>query len=194
MALADVVDENSDIEVFDDLLELGVIGLVVAGEVHGENLGLDGWSLGLDLLGEGGELGLGARDEDEVEALVGELKSVLLSDTIGCTGNDGPGTLWTILAKLVDMLALSNHRFELHGTYVCALDSKDLNEHQKPTPELASKPERAHNGKHVPEWLWHIIGKKLAHICGVIKSIAVQTEAQQKVLEGEAQDLVLSNF
>ena len=100
MGLSDVIDQDADIEVLDESSELGVIGLVVAGEVHGESLALNGWALGLDLLGESEELGLGAGDEDEVEALVGELESVLLAHSVGGAGDDSPGTLWSILAEL----------------------------------------------------------------------------------------------
>lgn len=100
MRLSDVVDEDADIEVLDESSEPGVIGLVIAGEVHGEDLALDGWALGLDLLGEGDELGFGAGDKDEVEALVGELKSVLLAHSVGGASDDSPGTLWSILAQL----------------------------------------------------------------------------------------------
>lgn len=100
MRLSDVVDQDADIEILDESSESGIIGLVVAGEVHGEDLTLDGWAFGLNLLREGGELGFGAGDEDEVEALVGELESVLLAHSIGGASDDSPGTLWSILAEL----------------------------------------------------------------------------------------------
>ncbi len=100
VGLSDVVDQDSDVLVLDDGGETGVVGRVVLGEIHSENLGLDQWGLGLDLSGEGDELGFGAGHEDEVEALVGELESVFLAHSVRGAGDDGPGALWSILAEL----------------------------------------------------------------------------------------------
>ena len=100
MGLSDVVDQDADIEILNESSESGVIGLVVAGEVHGEDLALDGRALGFNLLGESDELGFGAGDEDEVEALVGELKSILLAHSVGGPCDNSPGALWSILAQL----------------------------------------------------------------------------------------------
>lgn len=100
MRLSDVVDQDADIEVLNKSSEPGVVGLVIAGEVHGQDLALNRWALGLDLFGEGDELGFGAGDEDKVEALVGELESVLLAQSVRGASDDSPGTLWSILAQL----------------------------------------------------------------------------------------------
>lgn len=100
MALSDVIDEDSDIEVVNESLQLGIVGRVILGEVHGKVFRLDGWRPRLNLLGEGGELGFGARDEEDVEALRGELKGVFLAKAVGRAGDDCPGALWPILAKL----------------------------------------------------------------------------------------------
>lgn len=83
VALADIVDEDTDIEAVDELGESVVIVVVVAGEVHGEDLDLDlAIELGLELVGEGLELGLGSGDENEVEALAGELVGEFLAETV----------------------------------------------------------------------------------------------------------------
>jgi hypothetical protein len=100
VTLSDVVDEDTDIEAVRESLQLGIIGLVVLGEIHSEDLGLDRRGLSFNVMSEGDELGFGAGDEDEVEALVGELEGIFLSKTIRGAGDDGPGALWTILAQL----------------------------------------------------------------------------------------------
>lgn len=56
----------------------------------------------LELSREGVELRLGTRDEDDVEALGGELGSEFLAEAIRCAGDDGPGALLAILAELVN--------------------------------------------------------------------------------------------
>ena len=100
MALSNVIDKDSDVEVVNERLQLGIVGPVVLGEIHGKVFRLDGWRLRLNLLGESGELGFGARDEEDIEALGGELEGVLLAKAVGRAGYDCPGALWPILAKL----------------------------------------------------------------------------------------------
>lgn len=89
VAEADVVDQDGDIELRHQALNVLKILVLVGGEVHGDGLGLD-IVFGLDLGGEGVELALGARDEEDVEALLGELEGVLLSKAVGCAGNERP--------------------------------------------------------------------------------------------------------
>jgi hypothetical protein len=75
VALANVVNQNTNIEPLDNLSHPFVIGVVILREVHSEGLDLDALScvLGLDIGGERIELGGGARDEDEIEPLASEL-------------------------------------------------------------------------------------------------------------------------
>lgn len=100
VALSDVIDEDTDVETGHDRGQLGVVGLVVLGEVHGQDLGLDRRCLGFDVVGERGKLGFSARDKDEIEAFRGELKGVFLPETVGSAGDDCPGAFGSILAQL----------------------------------------------------------------------------------------------
>lgn len=102
VALADVVDEDTDVKALDELAEGVVVGVVVLGKVHGQRLDLDGLDrvLGGDFGGNGIELRLGSRDEDEVEALGGELGGKLLAEAVGGASDYGPGAGLSILAKL----------------------------------------------------------------------------------------------
>lgn len=100
VALSNVVDENSDVEVVNEGLQLGIVRRVVFGKVHSEVFRLDEWRLRLNLLGEGGELGFGARDEEDVETLRGELEGVFLAEPVGRARDDCPGSLGAILAQL----------------------------------------------------------------------------------------------
>jgi len=68
--------------------------------IHRESLGLETGILAPQLVGEGIELRLSARDENEVEALGGELGRKLLAEAIGCASDNSPGALLAILAKL----------------------------------------------------------------------------------------------
>lgn len=102
VALADVVDEDADVEALDKRSEAVVVRVLVLGKVHGEGLDLGrlGGELGLDFAGEGIELRLGSGHEDEVEALGSELSGKLLAETVGGAGDNGPGAGLAILAKL----------------------------------------------------------------------------------------------
>lgn len=101
VAQADVVDEDADVEAFDELAEAGVVGVLVLREVHGEDLGRDLRAiLGGDIGGEGVQLGLGAGDEDEVVALCGERERELLADAIGGASDEGPRAARSKLGKL----------------------------------------------------------------------------------------------
>ncbi|RXK33794.1 hypothetical protein BBD39_07815 [Arsenophonus endosymbiont of Bemisia tabaci Asia II 3] len=89
VAETDVVDQDGDIELRHQALNVLKVFVLVGGKVHGDGLGLD-IVFGLDLRGEGVELALGARDEEDVKALPGELEGVLLSKAVGGAGNQGP--------------------------------------------------------------------------------------------------------
>lgn len=81
VAEADVVDQDRDVEVGDQVLDAVKVLVLVGGEVHGHSLGLD-IVLGLNLSCEGVEFALGARDEEDVVALLGELERVLFAETV----------------------------------------------------------------------------------------------------------------
>lgn len=102
VTLANVVDENTNIKTRNKLAQTLVVGIVVLGEVHVKDLDLQTLSrvLLLNLSGEALELGEGSGNEDEVEALGGELQSIFFAEAIRGTGDDGPGTRLSILAKL----------------------------------------------------------------------------------------------
>lgn len=102
VALADVVDQDGDVKILDKVLQSLVVGVVVLGEVHGQRLDLNLLSgiLGLDLLGEGIEFRLGSGDEDEVEALGGELGGIFLAEAIAGAGDDDPRARLSVLAEL----------------------------------------------------------------------------------------------
>lgn len=111
VALADVVDQDADIKTLDKLAEGIVVGVIVLRKVHGQSLDLDrlGRVLGCDLGGNSIELRLGSRDEDEVEALGGELRGKLLAETIGRAGDDGPSARLSILAQLRERAIINIH-------------------------------------------------------------------------------------
>ena len=104
VALADVVDQDADIKTLDKLAEGIVVGVIVLRKVHGQGLDLDRLDrvFSGDFGGNGIELRLGSRDEDEVEALGGELRGKLLAEAIGRAGDDSPGTRLSILAQLIE--------------------------------------------------------------------------------------------
>ena len=79
MALADVVDQNCNIESVHEGLQLVVIGVVVAGKVHRQTLRLHGWVLRRDLLFQGGQFRCGAGNKKNIEAGTGELESEFLA-------------------------------------------------------------------------------------------------------------------
>lgn len=102
VALANVVDENTNIKTRNQLAQTLVVGIVVLGEVHVKNLDLQTLSrvLLLNLGREALELGQGSGNEDEVEALGSELQSIFLAEAIRGTGDDGPSARLSILAEL----------------------------------------------------------------------------------------------
>ena len=111
MGFADIVDQHCDIELMDEGLKAGIVGIVVGGKVHGEGLGAGAGVLGFDFLGEGGEFGGCARDEQDVEAGAGELEGIFLADAVGGAGNKGPGAFGAERAELVErMLVLGKGR------------------------------------------------------------------------------------
>lgn len=62
-----VVDQDGDVEVANDAGDAGVVRGGGGAKVDGDDLALD-LVLGLDLGGGGGELGLGAGEQGDVEA------------------------------------------------------------------------------------------------------------------------------
>ena len=83
MAQADVVDQYANIQSFDELLHVVVVGILVQRKVHGQRLDGDfGAILGGDVGREGVELRLRARDEDEVVALCCKGEGELLANTV----------------------------------------------------------------------------------------------------------------
>lgn len=115
VGLANVVDQDTNVEALDELGKTLVVGIIVLGEVHGEGLGLETIPSELKLAGEGIQLRLSARDENEVEALGGELLGELLAETIRGAGNDSPSALLAILAELLRFMlaAFSNTSSDL---------------------------------------------------------------------------------
>jgi len=77
--------------------ERGVVSVPVLRKVHGEDLGFYASVLGLELGGEGFELGERARDEHEVEAFVRQLEGEFAADAVGCAGDNGPRAFGTVL-------------------------------------------------------------------------------------------------
>lgn len=93
VALTNIIDQYCNVEATYKHGELLVIGIVILGEVHGKNLDLNAplpEMLILQLFGECFELCLRSRNKDEVEPLCGELRSVLLAETVGGASDDGP--------------------------------------------------------------------------------------------------------
>lgn len=110
VALPHVVDQHAHVEVR-DLLREGVVVLgAVLRVVHGHDARLQvlARELLLELRGEGLELGAGARDEDEVEAVAGELRREFLAEAVRGAGYDGPGAGLAILAELADEIQISH--------------------------------------------------------------------------------------
>lgn len=108
VALADVVDQDGNVETADQLLKVLVVCIVILGEIHGQRLDFQSLVgiLLLDFGREGFELGVGSGDENEVEALAGELGGVFFAQSIRGTGDNGPGAGLAILAKLFSLLAI----------------------------------------------------------------------------------------
>lgn len=107
VAETDVVHQDGDVEPVDELRELGVVGVLVLRKVHCQCLdrGL-GSILGGDVGGEGIELRLSARDEDQVVALGRKRESELLADAIRSTGNKGPRAAGSELRKLSRLVSM----------------------------------------------------------------------------------------
>jgi hypothetical protein len=92
VAQADVVDQDGHVKAVNELAEAGVVGVLVERKVHGQRLDGDlGAIFGRDVGGERVELGLGARDEDQVVALRGEGEGKLLANAVRGAGDEGPG-------------------------------------------------------------------------------------------------------
>ena len=107
MAQADVVDQDGDVQTIDQLGQLGVVCILVLCKIHGQDLdGGLGAILGGDVGREGIELGLCARDEDQVVALGREGHGKLLANAIRSAGDEGPGTAGTELRELSRWVSL----------------------------------------------------------------------------------------
>jgi hypothetical protein len=104
VGLSDVVDQDCNIKSVDELRETLVVVVVVLCKVHSEGLGLDTGEFGGDLGSKSFELGGGTGNENNVEALLRQLNGELLANTVGSTSDHGPGTLWSILAELCNLL------------------------------------------------------------------------------------------
>ena len=88
MALSHVVYQNPHIKPINQCLEPRIVLVFVLGEVHRQDLGLDGGSgvFVFDFGRQSGEFGGGAGDQDEVEPFLSELDGVLLADSVRRTG------------------------------------------------------------------------------------------------------------
>lgn len=100
VALADVVDENGDIQIRDEGSQGLVVLVRVAREVHRQDLGLDIGILLCNLLRQRDQLRFRSRDKDNVKLGTRQLQRELLSETIRGAGHDGPATGGTERAKL----------------------------------------------------------------------------------------------
>jgi hypothetical protein len=79
MALANIVQQNGNFKAGDELAQCVVVGVVIAREVHREDLDLCVGMLALDFGGEGVELGLRTGDENEVVALGSKLNCIFFA-------------------------------------------------------------------------------------------------------------------
>ena len=108
MALAHVIDQNTDVEASDMCSETGVIGIVVKGcEIHGENVRLLTRILGSQFVLQCFELGHRSGDEEYIESFGSKLSRKLFAQTIRCTGNNGPCAFTTIFSELQSRLGLA---------------------------------------------------------------------------------------
>lgn len=99
MGLADIVDEDGDVEGVGLLGQGAVVGLGGRGEVDRDDVCLD--LVGLrDFGGERVQLRLGAGDEEDVVPGFGELARELLADAVGGAGDDRPAPLGPELSEL----------------------------------------------------------------------------------------------
>lgn len=106
VAQTDVVDQDGNVEAINKLRQLGIVGILVLCEVHSQSLDRSLWAiLGRNVGGEGVELGLGARDEDQVVALGCEGKSELLANAIRGTSDEGPCATRTELGELSNCMS-----------------------------------------------------------------------------------------
>jgi len=101
VAQSHVVDQDADIQSVGQLLQAAVVRVLVQRKVHCECLGRDlGSILGRDVGGEGVELGLSSRYEDEIVAFGGERESKFLANAIRGTGDESPGAARSVAAEL----------------------------------------------------------------------------------------------
>lgn len=91
MAQANAVDQNANIEPINEFLQRGIVAVLVLCKIHCERLGADlGTIFGRDVGSERGKLRLGARNENEVVAFLGQGQSEFLADAVRGTGYEGP--------------------------------------------------------------------------------------------------------
>ena len=108
MTKTDIVDQDANVESLHKLLQCGVVTVLILCKVHCKRFGADLWAIfGRNIRGKSGELGLGARDENQVVALLCESKSKFLANAIGGAGDEGPGTAGTKVGKLFEMSAIA---------------------------------------------------------------------------------------
>jgi hypothetical protein len=90
---AHIVDQYADVQAVNELLHVVVVGVLVLRKVHSQRLDGDlGAIFGGDIGGEGVELGLRTRDENEVVALSCKGEGELLANAVRSTSYEGPST------------------------------------------------------------------------------------------------------
>jgi len=77
--LANIVDQDADVQTVDELGQTLIVGVVILSVVHGQSLNLQASPPQGELASESIELGLGTRDEDEIETLGSELLGKLFA-------------------------------------------------------------------------------------------------------------------
>jgi hypothetical protein len=103
VAQSNVIDQDADVQTICQLLQAGVVGVLVQRKVHGERLGGDLRAIFRgNVGGERVELGLGAGNEDEIVALGCEGERELLANAIRSTCDKSPGAAGTKGAELVE--------------------------------------------------------------------------------------------
>ena len=105
VAFAHVVDQHGDIQSLDEGPQSRVVGVVVGGEVHGQQLGPHRGAgvFRLDLLGEALQFRRRPRHEDQVEAFLRELDGEFLADAVRGPGYEGPASFGAEVAELVGL-------------------------------------------------------------------------------------------
>lgn len=100
MAEADIVDENGDVEIIAKSLQPFVVGIIIAGEVHGQCLRLNTGMLALDFAGNSIEFRLSTGDKKDIITGIGNLQREFSADTVRSTSDEGPTAPRTKALKL----------------------------------------------------------------------------------------------